>query len=401
MLTATMSQPKLDQRSIIDPPRLQIFVHDLSATGVVRNAIAIANQAAGRGYAVRLLTAVPDGALRELVSASVELVGLMPRGLTHMPRGDQLRRSREELRRRTMEWKPHILFSAGNHAHKTATKAWFGLPGIKILRISNALGHNLPRWSWRLLRRRLRFALMTGLSDRVVLISRQMESDPAFAGLLRSGKARVITNGVAVERVRRLAAQPCPHPWFQGGQEPVVLAVGRIVEQKNLGLLVRALAHARRQRPLRLVVLGEGSPEARERLRSLAGRLGVEDALAQLPPTPNPFPYVAAADVVALPSWWEGSSNVILESMACGTPVVAARTAGDAWHVLDEGRYGVLIDPDDAHDLAAALLRQTGPDPIRPGDRVLDFTAEAALRSYMDLLDEAASEARRSRKANP
>lgn len=395
-----MPHPARDQTSRIDAPRLQIFVHDLSATGVVRNAIAIANEAATRGYAVRLLTAAPDGALRDLVSSDVELIGLMSPSDSHLPRATQLRRSREELRRRTIEWKPDVLFSAGNHAHKTATKAWFGLPGIKILRISNALGHNLPRWSWRLLRRRLRFAMITALSDRVVLISRQMERDPAFAGLLRSGKARVITNGVDVERVRRLAAQPCPHPWFQGGQKPVVLAVGRMVEQKNLDLLVHALAHTRRERPLRLVVLGEGSPEARERLRSLAERLGVEDAIAQLPPTPNPFPYVAAADVVALPSWWEGSSNVILESMACGTPVVAARTAGDAWHVLDEGRYGVLIDPADAHDLAAALLRQTGPDPIRPGDRVLDFTADAALRSYMDLLDQAAAQARGTGKTN-
>lgn len=395
-----MPHPARDQTSRIDAPRLQIFVHDLSATGVVRNAIAIANEAATRGYAVRLLTAAPDGALRDLVSSDVELIGLMSPSDSHLPRATQLRRSREELRRRTIEWKPDVLFSAGNHAHKTATKAWFGLPGIKILRISNALGHNLPRWSWRLLRRRLRFAMITALSDRVVLISRQMERDPAFAGLLRSGKARVITNGVDVERVRRLAAQPCPHPWFQGGQKPVVLAVGRMVEQKNLDLLVHALAHTRRERPLRLVVLGEGSPEARERLRSLAERLGVEDAIAQLPPTPNPFPYVAAADVVALPSWWEGSSNVILESMACGTPVVAARTAGDAWHVLDEGRYGVLIDPADAHDLAAALLRQTGPDPIRPGDRVLDFTADAVLRSYMDLLDQAAAQARGTGKTN-
>lgn len=395
-----MPQPAFEQPPDFAPSRLQIFVHDLSATGVVRNAIAIANEAAARGYAVRLLTAAPDGALRDLVSPAVELIGIMPPGLSHLPRRAQLRRSRDELRRRTIEWKPEVLFSAGNHAHKTATKAWLGLPGIKILRISNALGHNLPRWSWRRIRRQLRFAVMTGLADRVILISRQMERDPAFAGILRSGKARVITNGVDVERVRRLAAQPCPHRWFQGDQEPVVLAVGRMVEQKNLDLLVRALAHARRKRPLRLVVLGEGSPEARERLRSLAERLGVEGAMAQLPPTPNPFPYVAAADVVALPSWWEGSSNVILESMACGTPVVAARTAGDAWHVLDEGRFGLLVDPTDEHGLADALLRQTGPDPVRPGDRVLDFTADATLRSYMDLLDQAAAEARRRGKAS-
>jgi glycosyltransferase involved in cell wall biosynthesis len=94
------------------------------------------------------------------------------------------------------------------------------------------------------------------------------------------------------------------------------------------------------------------------------------------------MPYLARAAVVALPSWWEGSSNVLLEALACKTPVVASETAGNARVVLADGRYGMLVDPTDVDGIAAALLRQSGEFAIRPGTRALAFSSDRALDAY-------------------
>jgi glycosyltransferase involved in cell wall biosynthesis len=102
---------------------------------------------------------------------------------------------------------------------------------------------------------------------------------------------------------------------------------------------------------------------------------------------------MAAAGALALPSLWEGSSNVLLEAMACGTPVIASRTAGDAEHVLDGGKHGVLVDPHDVESLAAALVRQTGTGRVEPGNRVQSFARDHAMSRYIQLFDQLASQA--------
>jgi glycosyltransferase involved in cell wall biosynthesis len=94
------------------------------------------------------------------------------------------------------------------------------------------------------------------------------------------------------------------------------------------------------------------------------------------------------AGLFALPSLWEGSSNVLLEALACGTPIVASRTAGDAELILDRGRFGLLADPADPADWAGAILRQLGSERVLPGDRADGFSRQAALASYLALFDD-------------
>jgi glycosyltransferase involved in cell wall biosynthesis len=129
-----------------------------------------------------------------------------------------------------------------------------------------------------------------------------------------------------------------------------------------------------------------GSGPLKSALDDQAAALGISDAVDFMAPVPNPMPFLAGASVLALPSWWEGSSDVLLDGLACGTPIVASRTAGSAQHVLDSGRYGLLVDPGDPEEMAAALLRQIGKDVLLPGDRALDFSREAALNAYAELI---------------
>ena len=373
-------------RGLSPQRRLQIFVSDLSATGVVRNAVAIANEAAACGYQVRLLACHPDGPLRSQVGPGVTVVRLNSAEDAARPRRVQMRNALLAYRSHSRSWSPDIMLSAGNHGHLLSTLAWLGLPGRKILRISNDLSHSSPSplkrlWRW------ARFTTMAGLADRLIFVSRAQAHHPALAREMASGKASLIPNGVDLDLVQRAAQSPCDHPWLLDRSVPVVLGVGRHVRQKNFDVLLRAFAEARAERAMRLIFLGDGKRKELERLRALARELGVAADVDFVAATDNPFPYMARAGVLALPSLWEGSANVLLEAMACGTPVVASRTAGDAEHVLGGGQYGLLVDPRDVAQLAKAIVRQTGPGPLAPGSRAASFSRSAALRQYLRLFD--------------
>ena len=366
--------------------RLQIFVSDLGATGVVRNAIAIANEASSWGYQVRLLTCNADGVLRHQVGRNVAVVKLNGASDGRLSRRSQMKKAFLAYRRHCRDWRPDIMLSAGNHGHLLSSFAGFGLPGIKVLRLSNDLAHGSPSIASRLWRA-AKFRLMVGLADQLVYVSRAQDRQPLLARQLSVGKALVIPNGVDLDLVREAATEGCDHPWVKDQTVPLVLAVGRHVEQKNFKTLLTAFAKARATRPMRLMFLGDGETAAIGRLHQLAKARGVARDVAFMPAVANPFPYMAAAQTFALPSLWEGSANVLLEAMACGTPIIASRTAGDAEHVLGDGRYGVVVEPKDIDQLADAILRQTGPEAIGPGDRAAAFSRHITMRRYFWLFD--------------
>jgi glycosyltransferase involved in cell wall biosynthesis len=120
---------------------------------------------------------------------------------------------------------------------------------------------------------------------------------------------------------------------------PLLLAVGNLVPEKGLDLALRVLA---RLPGATLVLVGDGGERAR--LEHDADALGVRDGLVILAPMPQERLALAysAADALVLPSLREGWPNVLLESMACGTPVVASRVGGLTATVHD-GHNGYLI----------------------------------------------------------
>lgn len=369
--------------------KLAIFVDDFSATGVVNNAVAIAGHLNAKGAQVQLIATQAEGPMIDRVPAGISIVGLLPAGNGDRSRHGRLRRSLAAFRKQLRQYSPNVLFSAGNHGHLASVLVSLGLPRCRtIVRISNDLDHMIggkpmglfSRW-WRV----AKFRAMAAVADRLVFVSRHMARSRAVLGTNAVAKAVVIPNGVDIEAVRQRASEPCDHPWCtEATVIPLVIGVGRLTLQKNFLNLIRAVAIARRSRDLRLLLIGSG-PLKRD-LQREAATLGIEDAVQFIPPVRNPLPFIARASVLALPSWWEGSSNVLLEAIACETPVVASRTAGNAEDVLDYGRYGLLIKPDDPEGMAAALLIQCGNQVQSPGDRASEFSREAMLDAYADLI---------------
>jgi glycosyltransferase involved in cell wall biosynthesis len=188
----------------------------------------------------------------------------------------------------------------------------------------------------------------------VIAISRDMRDWWLRTGA-PSERITVVPHGVDTRLF-----QPRPDARAQLGipaeQEAVVYA-GRLSPEKNVAVLVQALAGLAPRRPrLKLHILGRGVSEPG--LRALVGQLGLEQVVAfrgwvdraQLPA------YYAAADLFALPSTSEPLGRVLLEAMACGTPV-AASALGGPLDVVDPGRTGLLIAPHDIAGWRSAIER--------------------------------------------
>jgi glycosyltransferase involved in cell wall biosynthesis len=374
-----LSPELTDLHAADDAGRIAFFMFDFARTGVVANAVRMADALAARGRRVALLVCREDGREYHRLDPAVDVLVARPSlSLRGLPRPVALLSAVPALRRQLRQLAPDVLMSAGNHGHVAAMLAASGIPQLRlVLRISNELEHvdNGPvsrRW------RRAVHQQLIARADRLLLVSAHLAQHPLLARAVASGKALVTPNGVDVERVRRLAAAPCPHPWLEDAV-PVVVAVGRLSGHKNFGTLVRAVARAARARPLRLIIVGGGAAAARLQLLALARELGIGDAVHLQGEVGNPHPFIARASAFALPSLWEGASNVLLEALACDVPIVAARSAGNAQEVLGYGRFGLLVDPQDIEGMAQALLYQTSPDARRPGKRTNDFALAPAL----------------------
>jgi glycosyltransferase involved in cell wall biosynthesis len=153
---------------------------------------------------------------------------------------------------------------------------------------------------------------------------------------------------------------------------PLVVCVGRLCPQKGQDVLLRAWTEVAARLPeSRLVLVGEG-PDHRRLLRD-APR-GVLFAGAPH----DTVPWYQAADVVVLPSRWEGMALAPLEAMACGRPVVVTDVSGARESVPAADAGSCIVPAEDEHALAAALLRLLTDGMVRAdaGHRALDHARE-------------------------
>jgi glycosyltransferase involved in cell wall biosynthesis len=219
-------------------------------------------------------------------------------------------------------------------------------------------------------------------AETVVAVSQSVAQDLAT----HVGRAReqidVIYNPIDIDAVQSGAQAPSPHDWFQD-DVPVIVSAGRLHPQKDHRTLLRALARLYERDRVRAIILGEG-PE-RRRLDEQSRELGISSDTAFPGFVDNPYAFMARADVFALPSPAEAFGNVVVEALACGTPVVATESGGPV-EILrtDDATYGALVSPHDpaalADALAVALNRPV--DQRRLQRRARDFDVPEAVDRY-------------------
>lgn len=182
---------------------------------------------------------------------------------------------------------------------------------------------------------------------------------------------------LALERAQQLRAR------WRRGQGPLLVFVGRLVEEKGPADLLRAVAALREDLPdVSVLLVGDG-PE-RAALERLARELGLADraGFAGWVDPPDVPAHLAAADIFVAPSrrgadgWVEAQGLAVLEAMASGVPVIATRLGGVSESVEHE-RTGLLVDEQAPLQIAAAVRRLAGSPQL---GRALAAAAQAQVR---------------------
>lgn len=177
------------------------------------------------------------------------------------------------------------------------------------------------------------------------------------------------------------------HGWLEDKRVPVIISAGRMEAQKDFANLLRAFSKVRSRRLAKLVIIGEGSQQ--RQLEALAIELGIDQDLAMPGFQKNPFVWFAKADVFVMSSIHEGFPNVLVECMACGTPVVSTDCPSGPSEILEGGVYGPLVPVGDHAALAEAIEQQLD-NPISVDwlkARAREFSIEASCSAYWDLIE--------------
>lgn len=231
-------------------------------------------------------------------------------------------------------------------------------------------------------------------ATKIIAVSSGVAQDLRSAFSVPEEKVVVIANPIDVLSIQ---AQSHEEATIDFGK-PYVIAMGRLVKNKNFALLIDAFA----QSGLRgkLVILGEG-PERGALIRKVTD-LGLNDRVLMPGFAKNPFTLLRHADVFVLPSGAEGFPNSLLEAMAVGIPVISTNCASGPSEILadrDRGdidglcfaEYGVLVPTDSPQLMAKALLAMASSDlrdryGKKAAARASEFTIEKAKHRYWEVI---------------
>jgi glycosyltransferase involved in cell wall biosynthesis len=187
-------------------------------------------------------------------------------------------------------------------------------------------------------------------TDRLVAVSTSERTELARLACVAPHKLVAVECGIDPAEVRRAAAAPPPCALPRG---PLVVAVGRLSEQKNPLLLVRAAESCARAVPdAHFVWVGDG--DLRPDVEDAIAKAGLRDRWTITGWLANPHPILSRASVFVLPSRYESFGYVTLEAMVLGRPVVATDVAGSRDLVV-HGETGLLVREGDAEALAGAI----------------------------------------------
>jgi glycosyltransferase involved in cell wall biosynthesis len=194
--------------------------------------------------------------------------------------------------------------------------------------------------------------------DRYLAVSRAIAADLVERYRWPATKIEVVHNAVEVERFGG-EAPPGLREELGASGRPLVFTSARLNDQKGHPVLLEAAAAL----PDAVFALAGEGPE-RGRLEGLAERLGVSERVRFLGRREDVPQLLAACDVFALPSLYEGTSLAVLEAMAARRAVVSSAIGGTD-ELIENGYTGLLVPPGDSGALALALRRLLGDAALR------------------------------------
>jgi len=283
-------------------------------------------------------------------------------------------------------WKvrPDVVFSTLGHLNLLLGMALPLLPRhIRyIVRETNVVSSGLMKYRYRKLWEAL-YVLYYRKHDLVICQSLDMRDDLMTNYKIPKEKTIIINNPVDTDTIRELAGRSSVDPGGRIGGIRLV-AAGRLVDQKGFDILIRAIALLRNP-DIHLVILGEGP--LKDELLELSRSCGVEAQVSFAGYQKNPYAWFANADAFVLSSRYEGFPNVVLEALACGTPVIATPAPGGINEILDAVPECVVAKGVNEQELAESIsMWLKGPRRRVPETALKNYAVGTIVGRYEDVL---------------
>lgn len=323
----------------------------LDRGGLERVQVNLAQAFSKRGVDVKLVVGrIAPGAHNE-VPPSIEILEIASTGRAYFLIG-LLRALRRE--------QPDVVFTTSNDV--ACLMVFFRLILFRRVRVfvtqhlsllgAKKLTHGFDRikftitlWSMRLLVPR---------ADHVIAVSQGVGKELLEVLRVDASRLDIIHNPILTPDFDASLQGVVNWPWPDNVLKTIIF-VGRLEPVKRPDLLLDCFNELIRERPVRLLILGDGS--LRVDIEKNIAINGLNDSVAVLGFVDNPIPFIQKSHVLVLPSDCEGFGNVLVEAMACGTQVVSSDCPHGPSEILDRGRFGQLVPMNDADALQLAVRK--------------------------------------------
>lgn len=168
-------------------------------------------------------------------------------------------------------------------------------------------------------------------------------------------KTKTIYNPSFSDKIVQLSNQPIDDEIFSDIKSKKIIAVGRLVKQKNFELLIRAFKVVLKSIDAHLIIIGEG--EKRDELERLIEELTLVNKVYLAGFQNNPHKYVKNSDLFVLSSLYEGLPNSLIEAIAVGTPAIASNCLSGPSEILLDGEGGDLVEVENIEQLAKSIIK--------------------------------------------
>ena len=358
---------------------ISVYLPSLHGGGAQRAMVSLANALAGQDFTVDLVLTSATGPYLSEVSKSINIVDLGE------PR---VSRSIFGLAKYLRERNPSAVISAMGHANCALLLAR-KLSGTKArVVVSEREDPSTKSKQPFDLRSRVVDILNRHLypsADVVHAVSYGVASAVRDKFALPAEKVQVVYNPIDRAQILKRAKAEPTQSFGLSKTGLVIVAAGRLSKEKDYPCLIRAFSMVRQKMDVHLVILGDG--ELRHELEELVSKIGLGADVTLPGFINNPFPLMKSADLFVLSSAWEGLPNVLIQAMACGTPVVSTDCRSGPSEILEDGKWGRLVPVGDPEALAEAMV-QTLEDDKHPdvAARANFFSVDRAVKGYLNLL---------------
>lgn len=361
-------------------PKIAFIVPDFAGGGAQKMLINMANEFSRRHYDVDLLVINGDGPLSSNAISGVKVINF---------KRSRAIRSFFDLWAYIFFQKPAVILSAMTHINIMSVWA-----GRLSFRKTNIIISERSYFSLSSKRGRISPQLMASLvfisyplANKIVGISHGVSRD--ISKYIHKNfhlKIRTIYNPVVTSDMIRDSQKHIDAPPSKAFSVPLLVTIGRLVPAKDQKTLLAAFAILRRNRSIKLVIIGEG--ELLPELMGRAQELGIQDDVEFTGFLKNTSHYMANASVFVISSIWEGFCNVLVEALLYGLPIVSTDCKSGPGEILKNGEYGMLVPIKDAQAMADAIstLIDSPPHPRIQRDRAMDFTTEKICNEFEALI---------------